>query len=257
MDRDRALELQARGLEAWIRVCAEVADGGELIERDGVVAAIVPGARHRSIASSALHSGPASLESALPALAATYDRAGVAAAMWTVEADPEAERLLETAGYAFDGEPAAMVAELSAMPRVDLEDLDWDAAATAAEVGRVNDLAYGHPEGEGVTAAIGTPPAELNPFSYRARVEGELAAVLQTLDVGTDLMVTWVATLPGHRGKRLASRLLHAALEDARGRGLVTTSLQASMLGRGVYERAGYELVGSLRLHERRVVSAE
>jgi GNAT superfamily N-acetyltransferase len=256
VDRQRALELQRRGIEAWIRVCAEISEGGELIECDGVVAAVTPAARHRSIASSALHRGAGALERALPALAEVYDRADVAAAMWTIEPDAEADRLLEAAGYSLDGEPAAMVAELGELPRHDLEGLDWDAEATPEEVGRVNDLAYGHPPGEGISGAIGAPPVSLNPISYRAREGGEVAAVLQTVDVGTDMLVTWVATLPEHRGKGLASRLLSAALEAGRERGLETTSLQASMLGRGVYERLGYETVAPLRLHERRVVSA-
>jgi GNAT superfamily N-acetyltransferase len=257
MDRERAFELQRRGIEAWIRASAHIAERGELIERDGVVAAVVPGAPSRSIVNSAVHTEVAGLERALPDLARAYDRAGVAAAMWTVEPDPEAERVLEGAGYVFDGEPAAMVAELASLPGADLGNLDWDDAASPAEVGRINDLAYGYPEGDGVSAAIGTAPAELNPVSYRARVDGELAAVLQTLDIGTDVLITWVATLPAHRGKGLASRLLQAALQEARGRGLETTSLQASMLGRSVYEGIGYELVAPLRLHERRVVSAE
>ncbi len=192
------------------------------------------------------------LERALPALADAYDRAGVAAVMWTIEPDPEVERILAGAGYAFDGEPAAMVAELSEMPPADLGDLDWDAEATPEEVGRINDVAYGYPRDQGLSTAIGEPPAEFATRSYRARVGGEVAAVLQTADIGSDCVVMWVATLPEHRGKGLASRLIQAALTGARGRGLETTSLQASMLGRGVYERIGYELVAPLRIHERR-----
>jgi GNAT superfamily N-acetyltransferase len=83
-----------------------------------------------------------------------------------------------------------------------------------------------------------------------------VAAVLQTADVGSDCLIMWVATLPGHRGKRLASRLLAMALGEARERGMKTTTLQASMLGRRVYERLGYRLISTLRLHERRLGSA-
>jgi ribosomal protein S18 acetylase RimI-like enzyme len=252
MERERALRLQRQGIEAWIRGLASVAEGGELIEHEGVVAAIVPGAPRRSIVNSAVHRDAEGLERALPALADAYDRAGVAAVMWTIEPDAEAERTLAGAGYAFDGEPAAMVADLSELAAPELGELDWDAEATPEEVGRINDIAYGYPSGEGLSAAIGQPPPELNARSYRARAAGEVAAVLQTADIDGDCVVMWVATLPEHRGRRLASRLLQAALADARARGLETTSLQASMLGRGVYERIGYELVAPLRIHERR-----
>jgi GNAT superfamily N-acetyltransferase len=61
-----------------------------------------------------------------------------------------------------------------------------------------------------------------------------------------------VATLPGHRGKGLAGRLLRAALAQARERGLRTSTLQASILGAGMYERAGYSVAGRLGLYERR-----
>ena len=175
--------------------------------------------------------------------------------MWTIEPDPDAEALLEEAGYALDGEPAAMIADLEDLAAGDPGDLDWDASASSEELGRVNDVAYGYPSDEGLSAGIGEPNG-LAPRSYRARAGGEVAAVLQTADVGSDCLVMWVATLPEHRGQQLASRLLAAALGDARERGMTTTTLQASMLGRGVYERLGYRLISTLRLHERRPGSA-
>jgi len=254
VDHEHALELQRAAIQAWIRTLAGIVTDGELLERDGVVAVVAPRAPKRSLLNGAIHSGAASLERALPELTEAYDRAGVAATMWTIEPDPAAEALLEEAGYALDGEPAAMFADLNELPAADPGDLDWDASATAEELGRVNDLAYGYPYDEGVSAGIGEP-AGLAPRSYRARVGGEVASVLQTADVGSDCLIMWVATLAEHRGRRLTSRLLEVALRDARERGMRTTSLQASMLGRGVYERLGYELVASLRLHERRIGS--
>jgi GNAT superfamily N-acetyltransferase len=172
--------------------------------------------------------------------------------MWTIEPDEEAWAVLEDAGYAFDGEPAAMFMDLAELGPPATGDLEWDAEAAPEEVGRVNDLAYGYPEGEGMSPAIGMPPPEFGVRSYRAFAAGQVASVLQTVDVGTDCLICWVATLPEHHGKRLASRLLHAALGEARERGLRTTTLQASMLGRGVYQRLGYSTIAPLQLHERR-----
>jgi len=255
MDTERMLELQRLGIEAWIRMLGASAPRGEVLESGGVVAAVVPECRQRSIANSGIYRDAEGLERALPRLAEAYERAGIAAsAIWTVDPDPAAAAALERNGYVLDGEPAAMHANLAEVGKTDLGDLDWDSDASAEEIGRVNDFAYGYPEGEGVAPALGAPGG-FAVRCYRARSEGELAAVLATLDIGSDCVIIWVATLPEHRGRRLASRLLAAALGEARERGLETTTLQASMLGRGVYERLGYELVAPLQLYERRVGS--
>ena len=87
---------------------------------------------------------------------------------------------------------------------------------------------------------------------YQARVDGEPACVLGTVDDGDDCGVYLVATLPEHRGQGLARRLLHAALAEARERGLRTSSLQATKLGYPVYERLGYEPICAIEMWERR-----
>ncbi len=257
MDPVDGLRLQRRVIETFIRLTAASSPGGRVVEAGGVVGAVLPACPHRSIVNSALHRGGGGLEQALPQLARAYADSGVAAAaMWTIEPDPEAEGVIEAAGYAFDGEPAAMFLDLATLAPADPGDLDWDAQAEPAEIGLVNDLAYGYPEGEGVAEAIGQAPAEFAVRSYRARVAGRTACVLQTIDVEDDCLISWVATLPAHRGKGLASRLLCVALAEAVARGRATSTLQASMLGRAVYQRLGYETIAPLRLHEWRVGSA-
>lgn len=253
MDTAAALQLQQRCLGASIRMVAHASPVGELIELDGVTAAINPACSERSIVNSAVYRDAGALEAALPILASAYAEAGVrASAVWTIEPEPGAIAVLEDAGYVLDSEPAAMCLDLSKPAHADPGELDWDAEAAPAEVGRVNDLAYAYPDGEGIGAAIGDAPPGVAVRSYRARVGGEVAAVLQTADVGSDCFIAWVATLQAHRGNGLASRLLTAALDEARERGLRTSTLQASMLGRGVYERLGYSVVSQLQLHEKR-----
>jgi len=254
LDAARVLELQRRGIEAWIPTIVHASPGAEMLALNGVVAAVLPACPQRSLVNGAIYEDVRGLRAALPELAAAYERAGVrASTMWMLERDPEATALLEEAGYAFDGEPAGMAMELAGLGKFDPGDLDWDSDASHEEVGQVNDRAYGYPEGEGVSPAIGAPPPFIEVRSYRARVAGEVACVVQASDIGSDCLISWVATLPEHRGQMLASRLLRAALVEARERGLRTSSLQASMLGRGVYERAGYSLVLRLQLYERRV----
>jgi len=87
---------------------------------------------------------------------------------------------------------------------------------------------------------------------YQARMDGQPACVLGTVDDGGDCGIYLVATVKEHRGLGLARRLLHAALGEARERGLRTSSLQATKFGYPVYERLGYEPICLLEMWERR-----
>jgi GNAT superfamily N-acetyltransferase len=71
-------------------------------------------------------------------------------------------------------------------------------------------------------------------------------------DHGTNSDLEWVAVVPEARGRGLSGKLLAHALADAAERGLLTTTLVASPLGRPVYERAGYRPLGALQMWERR-----
>jgi GNAT superfamily N-acetyltransferase len=64
-----------------------------------------------------------------------------------------------------------------------------------------------------------------------------------------------VATAPAAQGRGLASAVMTRALVDARERGCVTSSRQATARGRSVYERLGYEDRGALEMWERRQTS--
>ena len=99
--------------------------------------------------------------------------------------------------------------------------------------------------------AIAAPAGDVQLRLYRARAEGEVACVLGTLDVEDDAGIIFVATPPAMRGRRLASRLLTAALIEARERGMRTSSLQASALGSPIYERLGYRTYFRFHILER------
>ena len=126
----------------------------------------------------------------------------------------EAEAALEAAGYAFDGEPAAMFARAGERCR-----RPTSATSTGTprprprSSGRLNDLAYGYPGGGGARRGDrAARPTRTPPRSYRARVDGEVASrACRPSTSRPDCVIWWVATLPEHRGKRLASRLLQAA----------------------------------------------
>ncbi len=227
--------------------------GASVFETDGVRAAIVPSAARRSIVNSAIADSAASIASAYEDLEQAYRDAGVEAwTFWIHEDDQDVRALLEARGHVFDGDPVAMVLDLGGFDAASLGDLDWDAHATPEEVGRLNDLAYGYETETGMAAAITAAPVGPALRLYRARVDGEVACVLGTLDAGDDAGILFVATLKEMRGRRLASRLLSAALVEARKRGIRTSSLQASALGSPIYARLGYEACFRFNILERR-----
>jgi GNAT superfamily N-acetyltransferase len=252
VDRSAAIELQRRSLAGFVRILAAGSRQSTLFERDGVLGAIVPVCPDRSVINSVAYRDAGSLGAALEELAGAHEEAGVRAwTVWVPEDDGDAAALLEAAGHELDANPTAMVLELAGLPDPETQGLDWDDRAMVADVGRINDLAYGYREGT-FGAAFGDLPPELQLRLYQARVDGEPASVLGTLDDGDDCGVYLVATLKGHRGKGLARRLMHVALAEARDRGLRTSSLQATTLGYPVYERLGYRAVCALQMWERR-----
>jgi GNAT superfamily N-acetyltransferase len=253
VDVGRAVELQRRGIEAWLRVHAGGDGPGRMFEADGVVGAIIPACPGRSVVNSVVFRDAGALGAAIDDLAAAYEAAGVRAwTVWVPDHDRAAMRLLADAGHRFDAEPAAMHLDLRALAAPEPRDLAWDAEATPAEVGRINDLAYGHDPGDGLGPAIAGQAASSSARLYRALADAEVACVLETIDVEDDCLVAWVATPEAHRGRGLAARLMGVALTEAAARGLRTSTLQATRMGQPLYERLGYRTACRLQMWERR-----
>jgi len=251
MDRAAEIERHRGALMSFTRLVGSGAES-RVLELDGVTASVVPNIPDRSVVNSVGYRDAGALEASLAGLAATYEEAGVRAwTVWVPEDDREAAALLEAAGHRLDAEPMAMIADLANVPEPDLDDLDWGAGADPPVVGRINDLAYGWPEGTFVAAMSRFD--EINGLRlYQARVDGDPVCVLGTYDNGDDCELYFVATLPDHRGKGLARRLTHRALLDARERGRAVSSLQATKMGQPVYKRLGYEPICRLQMWERR-----
>ena len=172
--------------------------------------------------------------------------------VWVPEFDREAIDALERAGHELDGTPTAMSMQLADFEPLDPGDLDWDTSPEPQLLGLLNERAYGLPTGSGIAAALATPPALPDLRIYQARVDGRPSCVLATLDHGDDLGFYFVATDPDQRGRGLASRLMSVAMAEGRERGLRTTSLQSSPMGRPVYERLGFGADFEMRMYERR-----
>lgn len=239
-----------RSLAAVFAASARTVEGGRVLEPDGVCAAVNPAVPERSVFNSVLYESAEALAASLDDLGAAFDEEGCAWTVWVPESDRESAALLKRSGHVLDANPTAMVLDLDQLADPDPGDLDWDAGAGIDEVCATNDRAYGYASGT-FASGIGAPPEGTFRF-YRARIDGDTACVVGTADLDGDCGVYWVATLPRARGRGLTSRLMAIALAEGRERGCDISTLQATKLGRPVYDRLGYRDIGTLQMWERR-----
>jgi ribosomal protein S18 acetylase RimI-like enzyme len=225
--------------------------GGTVRAKRGVVAAIIPRVPDRSVFNSVFYEDGTSLIDSLEEIAAAYEEAGVHAwTVWAPESDTEVAAALEAAGHANDAQPRAMAMATADLrkpepdPSVELRDeLD------VAEVGRLNEIAYGWAPGTFDVFADARVP---NTYGHLARLEGETVGCVMAWDEGDDAQIVWVATLPEARGRGIATALMARAIEAAAQRGRLTTTLVATALGAPVYTKVGYRDYGALQMWERR-----
>jgi GNAT superfamily N-acetyltransferase len=219
-----------------------------VVELPGVLAAVVPAMPERSVVNCVVYEEPDALAAALGDLAAVYDEAGVLAwTVWVHETDVRAQELLAAAGHVLDSEPMGQGRELAGLdPPADGE-LDLVDRPGPAEFEPVIETAYGFPRFGGAMERF---PDDFHP--YVARHDGRPAACLGIFDHEGDATVEFVGTIPEARGRGLASLLMRRSLADARERGCVTTTLQATRMGHPVYSRLGYRDYGRVQMWERR-----
>jgi ribosomal protein S18 acetylase RimI-like enzyme len=247
-------ERMLASMRVWFRNCGAATEGFRCIERDGVLATVTPAVPDRSLPNSVVYESEEAIAAALDELAATYDEAGVRAwTVWTPAHDERTRDLLAAAGHVLDASPAAMVLDLADAEPPRPDDPEPDPNPQAADMGRINDAAYGLEDAFTVLAGEGP----LDPaHAYVARVDGGAAAFVGTRDHGGDCSVWEVAALPAARGRGPVSGLMRRALADGRERGCEISTLQATKLGQPVYERLGYRQFGTIEMWERRKVAA-
>jgi GNAT superfamily N-acetyltransferase len=236
----------------WLRLVGSASPGARVLERDGVVAAVVPAATERAVVNSVLYESAAGLEKAYDVVAAAYAEIGAVWTVWVPSNDDRARALLDGAGHFLDAEPALMAIDLRGgfeRPPADALE-DWTADGDVAEVGPLNDRAYTFGTDSFTRAYARLPRDEL--VTYVARLEGRPAGCLMIVDHERNADVEMVAVAPEARGQGIAGKLLGHALADAAERGIETSTLVATKLGRPVYERLGYRQFGTLQMWERR-----
>jgi N-acetylglutamate synthase-like GNAT family acetyltransferase len=238
----------------WYRLIGAGSEGAHTLERDGLVAALVPASLQRSVVNSVVYEHPAALAAAYDEVAAAYDEIGAKWTVWVHTGDTETAALLESRGHVLDASPEGMATDLAATPprRPPGNALDdWTADGDMADVGAINDRAYGHGGDWFSRALTEVPPGALH--VYVARRGGEAVGCCAIIDTGANSEVQMVAVVPEARGNGISGKLIAHALADAVERGADTSTLVATKLGRPVYERLGYRSLGALEMWERRL----
>jgi GNAT superfamily N-acetyltransferase len=221
-----------------------------LIRRDGLLAAVVRSSPQRSIFNSVYYDDRDALAATLDELQDTYEAAGVRAwTVWVPDEDREAARLLATRRHVLDSNPRAMALDLADLaPSPPLPDGVEPGPCDAATAADLNDRAYGYDE-DGFRASL---RGETAIRWHGAHEGGEIVGCVGTIEVGDDCCVTGVATPPEHQRRGIAGWLLWRALDEARGQGMRTASLQASKAGAPAYERLGFADFGFVEMWELR-----
>jgi GNAT superfamily N-acetyltransferase len=231
----------------WLRLVS----GGDTVERDGVFAALVRAAPERAVVNSVIYESADGLAAAYDEVAAAYAEIGATWTVWVPSHDREAGALLERAGHFLDAEPVVMAADLRngvERPPDDALD-DWTSDGDPALVGPLNDRAYDFGTDSFTRAFAGMRADDMR--VYVARLDGEPAGCLTVTELDRNADVEMVAVVPEARGHGIAGKLLAHALADAAERGLETSTLVATRLGRPVYERLGYRDFATLQMWER------
>jgi GNAT superfamily N-acetyltransferase len=243
------IERVVEGLFHFYRLCGGASEGAHTIERDGVLAAVVPAAPERAVANGVVYRSAHALQAAYDELADAYGEIGATWTVWAWPGDDDAGRILESRGHVLDAQPTAMLHELDGVERPAPDALpDWTAEGDFSVVGPLNDRAYDFGT-DSFTRALQRPPGD-DTHVYVAHDQGDPVGCLLMTDHDGNTDVESVAVVPEARGRGISGNLLLHALADAVGRGCQTSTLVATSMGYPVYERVGFQPVGRFSMWE-------
>jgi GNAT superfamily N-acetyltransferase len=245
----RVIESVVDGLFAFYRLCGSASEGAHTVERDGVLASVVPAAPERAVANGVVYRSVEALEAAYDEVADAYGAIGAKWTVWVWPGDDAGARFLEERGHVNDAQPAAMLHDLTGVERPPPGALpDWTADGDFGVIGPLNDRAY--PFGtDSFTRALSTRPSD-TVHVYVAREEGEPVGCLLMTDHDTGSDVECVAVVPEARGRGISGNLLGHALADAVERGIETSTLVSTVMGYSTYERLGFRPLGRFSMWE-------
>ncbi len=236
----------------WYRLVGGASEGARPLERDGVLAAVVPAAPERAVVNAVLYRSADGLEVAYEEVAAAYGAIGAKWTVWVRPSDDAAATLLGSRGHELDAQPWAMGRRLDGVERPPAGALaDWTAHGSLADVGQINDRSYTFGTDSFSRALTQLPDGAAHVYVARDGDGETPVGCLLVLDHDGNSEVQMVAVVPEARGKGITSTLLGQALADAAERGNETATLIATPLGYPVYERAGFEPLERVSMWER------
>jgi ribosomal protein S18 acetylase RimI-like enzyme len=150
-------------------------------------------------------------------------------AVWSEFADRHLAEILETEGFRRDVTTRPMLCHLA---ETDVDDADTHVVIADVDPGLIAEL-------NGVTAELVTGVPGLRAYATTGFESG-----LIVIPAGIDANISFVATRPDARRRGLAALVTRTALRDARDRGFVTASLQATAMAESIYTRVGFRPVG-------------
>jgi GNAT superfamily N-acetyltransferase len=233
------------------RLLGQATEGARALEPPGVLAVVVPACPERAVVNSVLYREPGALAEAYEEIAEAYAEVGANWTVWVHEGDREAATILERKGHVLDAQPEAMGRELHDLERPPDGALrDWTADAPMADIGPINDRSYTYGTDSFARALAHFPKEDVT--AYTASEDGQPVACLIIVDHERNADVEWVAVVPEARGRGLSGKLLGHALADCGERGIETSTLVATRLGRPVYERLGFRPLETFQMWEMR-----
>lgn len=221
---------------------------GRTLERDGLVASVVPNAPDSPTLNAAVALDPDKAPEHLEELQHRYRNARVR--RWGVWLDGGASLAAQALNHAGLTVTAASPGMGTTLDGLGQPDGDRPQSADLATVGRVNDMAYGNFDGRLERTLTPLPNGVLK--GYRVDHDGRPASVALALHHDGDCGVSFVATVPKARRQGLATQVMRQALHDAAKNGCTTTTLQATEVGERLYENLGYKRLCVMQLWEQR-----
>ena len=221
---------------------------GRVIEREGLLASVVPSAPESPTLNAAVALEPDVIPEHLRELDERYRAARVRRwGVWLDGSATLAARALYHAGLSPTAQSPGMGAGI--------DEIDCPPArprrADLTTVGRVNDLAYGNRDHRLERTLTPLPNGML--MGFRADLQdGSPGAVALAHLYDEDCGISFVATVPRARRKGLATNVMQQALAHARTEGCTTTTLQATDVGERLYQHLGYRRLCDMQLWERR-----
>jgi hypothetical protein len=171
-------------MEAFYRLLGGHSPGAVVVERGGLLAAIVPSCPDQSVVNAVVYEDDEAVRAAHEELRELYREAGVSA--WKgmgARARSRARRVAAGVGHRLSGSPRAMLMDLGEIALDSADGADWERTEDAGVVAALNEEAHGLPAGELAQALEAL--AEGRAYLYVARERGQPAACLPAATAGS------------------------------------------------------------------------